>query len=221
MKYLMMSALLFTAIPVLHGEESKIPAPKTPASAPAVKTSVPAMQETSKVTETPKTEEMPKVEEPPKAVETPEVKEIPAAAEAPKAEAAPVEIKPLGCVAHLTDLISFHQAEILNMKKIIQRWNDKVGATVKRKQDMEKEILDIGKQIDELTQSGDKKNKKEIARLQKQSGRISKELKVIGKEMKAECKELAVELKEVSKESQTALKERFQGIIKDIQETEK
>lgn len=143
------------------------------------------------------------------AAQPPVIKEEP---KAQKEEAA----RPFGCVAHLTDLVKFHEKEIASLKSLIERWNDKVGSTIKRRQDREAQILDIGKQIDELQKSDDKSSKKEIARLTKQSARIDKDIKALDKEAKAQCRELAREIKEVSKEACAALKIKYQEVLQDV-----
>lgn len=146
--------------------------------------------------------------------------EVPKETSKAPVQASTPEVKPLGCVIHLKDLVGFHEKEMDSLKKMIERWNDKVGATIKRRQDLEQETLSISKEIDELQKADEKKSKKEIVRLNKQILRINKDIKAIGKELKVQCKELSGELKEVSKENQAALKEKFQQVINDIRLTE-
>lgn len=152
--------------------------------------------------ETPKTE--------PKADLKPEAK--PEA----KSETKPAQ-NSVSLVMPLEELLGFHDAEKASLKKLMDRWNEKLGSTMKRRQEMESDIASMQQKIAELTKESSKKSKNEAARLSKAIDRSNKDIKGIDSQLKAQSKELAGELKEISREAQTALKDAYQQAITHIQ----
>jgi len=125
-----------------------------------------------------------------------------------------------GFVAHLQDLVTFHEKEIVSLKQMMDRWNSKVGSTVKRRDDLQQEVQDKSKNVEALQAQNTKISKKEADRIKKDIARVNKDIVSINKELKSLSKELSGEVRDVSRESQQALRDSYQQVSTDIQKSQ-
>lgn len=127
---------------------------------------------------------------------------------------------PAGCVASLQQIVAYHEKEIADLKQRIARWDVKMGATIKRQQELEKESKAKLKKREELLSQNTKASKKEANALKKEISKIQKDLQSVHKERKIQVKDLSAELKALSQESSQSFKATYQQAISDIQKSE-
>lgn len=137
---------------------------------------------------------------------------------APVSASAPVKLA--SCVAPMQSLVTFHEKEIASIKRMIDRWQEKVEAATERREGLEQEVQSTLKQADEQFQLDTKPGKREADRLRKQAARIAKDIASIEKELKSQSKELAEEVRDVSKDAQQALKDAYQQTIEAIRKSQ-
>ena len=150
---------------------------------------------------------------------TPKEKTNEMAVPSPVAASIPPKQENLGCVGSLKEILNFYEKQSDNLKKVMARWNGKIGTSLERQAELEKEIASVNKEIQAKQEAGDKKYKKEIVVLKRQLDRLLKSEKDLKKELQTHCKNLLAELGDMGKDSQILLKETFAEVQKNIKDS--
>ena len=118
-------------------------------------------------------------------------------------------------IVFLTDMLAWHQNEIMELNTVINDWNPRVTETINQDAQLKSQLDPLEKKIQELS-SNSKQNKSEISSLKKQVSEIEKSRKKLADKMKDDAKDLASYLKQMSQKNQDAVEERFTDIIENI-----
>ncbi len=127
----------------------------------------------------------------------------------------------VNCVVPLELLNMHYKSQMSSVRKMMDRWNEKILFYVKRRDNIRSEMKSVKKEILDLADSEkNKKSKKEASRLNKRLKRLEKDEQAQSKEILKQRKNLVKALKAESKNSQTALKEKFEEVRKKVEITE-
>ncbi|MBK8575109.1 MAG: hypothetical protein IPN90_05330 [Elusimicrobia bacterium] len=124
---------------------------------------------------------------------------------------------PVGCVASLVQIVSFHEKEIANLNQMIARWEAKVNVTTNRRRELDQDLKAKLQKLEELLTLNTKVSKKEASGVQKDIRKLNKDIESTEKELKNERKELTAEIRTLSQASSQALKDTCQQAISDVQ----
>jgi len=118
-------------------------------------------------------------------------------------------------IVFLTDMLAWHQNEIMELNTVINDWNPRVTKIIQDDELLKAQLDPLEKKIQELS-SNAKQNKAEISTLKKQVSEIEKSRKKLADKMKDDAKLLAAYIKQMSQKNQDAVEERFTDIIENI-----
>jgi predicted nucleic acid-binding Zn-ribbon protein len=121
----------------------------------------------------------------------------------------------VGYIVFLTDMLAWHQNEIMELNTVINDWNPRVTETIKQDAQLKSQLDPLEKKIQELS-SNSKQNKSEISSLKKQVSEFEKSRKKLADKMKDDAKVLVSYLKQMGQKNQDAVEERFTDIIENI-----
>ncbi|MFH1320096.1 MAG: hypothetical protein ABII90_05510 [Bacteroidota bacterium] len=118
-------------------------------------------------------------------------------------------------IASVTEMLIYYQNEIISLKDIIELWNGKAMAIIKKDSELSKQLEPLKKDLENY-KLNPKKNKVEISALKMKCNKIEKERKQAANQMVKDSKELSQYLKQICKEVRSSVKERFNDIIENI-----
>lgn len=115
----------------------------------------------------------------------------------------------------VTEMLAWHRNEIDDIHGIVDSWNEKVRLSLKRDDELKKQLEPLRNSQNEL-KSDPRKNKAELSALKKQIAALEKEQKQNADKMQDEARLLSETLRQKRTSAQDSVKQRFDDIISNI-----
>ncbi len=139
-----------------------------------------------------------------------------ASEKAPAAAAPLAEVKGVGYVAPLDNLLAFYRQELGDAEKVIARWNSRAEKMMKTEKELMDEVQSLQREMDQKQKEDAKRYKREVKQIDKRIKQLEKSHKGLKKEMAGEAKELAKELKLLAKDIQGAVSDKYDQVAQEV-----
>jgi hypothetical protein len=117
---------------------------------------------------------------------------------------------PLDCVAPIKEVIRFYEIEARIVKVMMDGWNTRIAANIKRRDEFQAKCDGQSKKIQELQAEKTKAARREAAQIKHEMAQTKKDIAAVKRELKMQCRELDDEMKMRARDSQNNLRDAYQ-----------